>query len=76
MLLVHHIKATRCTDSHHHWKIKQVILLKLVDRVSVDACTSIVLVIQSVWIDKVAEFVFDQLGFVRKILDVSTDQLA
>ena len=45
MLRVYHIKATCCADSHHHRKIKQVILLELVDGISVDACTTVVLVI-------------------------------
>lgn len=73
MLRVNHIEATCCTDSHHHWKIKQVILLELVDGISVDACTAIVLVIEAVWIYKMAEFVLDQLGLVGEILDVSAD---
>ena len=76
MLLVHHVKPTCGAYRKDHAQVKQVVLLELVDGVSIEAYTLVLLIQTVVLIDQVAKLVLDQLGLALEVLDVATDQLA
>ena len=59
LIFIDHIETAGCTYRQHDTQIEQIVFLKFNDRIGVDACSHLLLLVHTViLINQVAEFVF------------------